>query len=358
MRIANPIYDVVFKYLMEDSKAAKILLSTLLRQNIVELDFLPQEMSIDIGKPQKSQEEMLIEKHSITIYRMDFSAKIQTSEGEKQIIIELQKARLKEDITRFRSYLGKQYQNSDLFVWVKDSKKYKAGIPIYAIYFLGYELQKYQDIPVVLIENQVTDRFTEEILDKNEVFVNSLFHEGMIINIPALKGKRRDELEKLLSIFDQSNREENFHILNVNESDFDSEKSLIIRRLQAAIQSKEMREKMLAEDTVLSEIEDLERALDKAEAALEKNNKEMMKMSFELEKVNLDLEKERKLREEERQQKELAEQKAKEERQQKEALENRLVGAVKNLVSQGFEAVMIAQILGISENQVKSILES
>ena len=38
MKIANPIYDVVFKYLMEDSKCAKILLSALINLEIVELE--------------------------------------------------------------------------------------------------------------------------------------------------------------------------------------------------------------------------------------------------------------------------------------------------------------------------------
>ena len=47
MEIANPIYDVVFKYLMEDHKVAKIILSTLTQLNIVSLELLPQELSVD-----------------------------------------------------------------------------------------------------------------------------------------------------------------------------------------------------------------------------------------------------------------------------------------------------------------------
>jgi hypothetical protein len=35
MIIANPIYDVVFKYLMEDTEIAKGLLSTILKTDIV-----------------------------------------------------------------------------------------------------------------------------------------------------------------------------------------------------------------------------------------------------------------------------------------------------------------------------------
>lgn len=38
--IANPIYDSVFKYLMEDDRVAKILLSALLKKEIVELQYV------------------------------------------------------------------------------------------------------------------------------------------------------------------------------------------------------------------------------------------------------------------------------------------------------------------------------
>jgi hypothetical protein len=43
MLIANPIYDVVFKYLMEDNKIAKILISKILNEEIIELNAKPQE---------------------------------------------------------------------------------------------------------------------------------------------------------------------------------------------------------------------------------------------------------------------------------------------------------------------------
>jgi hypothetical protein len=37
MYIANPIYDVVFKYLMEDNKVAKKLISTIIGEKIIEI---------------------------------------------------------------------------------------------------------------------------------------------------------------------------------------------------------------------------------------------------------------------------------------------------------------------------------
>jgi len=50
MQIANPIYDTVFKYLLEDNDAAKLLISTIISEEIVKLDFMPQESILDIEK--------------------------------------------------------------------------------------------------------------------------------------------------------------------------------------------------------------------------------------------------------------------------------------------------------------------
>jgi hypothetical protein len=46
VRIANPIYDVVFKYLLDDEKAARLLLSALLGKEVLELQFRPTEVQI------------------------------------------------------------------------------------------------------------------------------------------------------------------------------------------------------------------------------------------------------------------------------------------------------------------------
>jgi hypothetical protein len=44
MQIANPLYDTVFKYLLEDEPVAKLFLSALLEREIEELTYNPQEM--------------------------------------------------------------------------------------------------------------------------------------------------------------------------------------------------------------------------------------------------------------------------------------------------------------------------
>ena len=41
--VANPIYDSVFKYLMEDNRVAKTVLSALLKKEVVEVEMRKHE---------------------------------------------------------------------------------------------------------------------------------------------------------------------------------------------------------------------------------------------------------------------------------------------------------------------------
>ena len=100
------------------------------------------------------------------------------------------------------------------------------------------------------------------------VFANIGSYEGIIINIPAISKKNRDEIEKLLCIFDQENRSENHHIMNVQEVDYPEKFRPIIRRLQAAAQEKDVKDIMIVEDDFLSEINEYEHRI--AESNLQK----------------------------------------------------------------------------------------
>ena len=99
MLIANPIYDVVFKYMMEDLKVAKTFISAIIGEQVQKLDFCPQEQTTKYKEG------------SLTVVRMDFLARIKTAEGYKSVIIEMQKALLSSDLRRFRRYVGSQYQS-------------------------------------------------------------------------------------------------------------------------------------------------------------------------------------------------------------------------------------------------------
>ena len=43
MEVANPIYDVVFKHLMQDDRAARLLVGEIARLDVASLELRPQE---------------------------------------------------------------------------------------------------------------------------------------------------------------------------------------------------------------------------------------------------------------------------------------------------------------------------
>jgi hypothetical protein len=271
MQIANPIYDVVFKYLMEDSKVAKLIISSIINETIVSLEIRPQEF---ISHPEDDYIKTWEGKdlRHFTVYKLDFSAKIKTETGFKLVIIEIQKAKYPSDIMRFRKYLGEQYANKENFYSIiENNKEIRKALPIISIYFLGHNLDKISGIPVIKTERKYIDVSTGNIISEKEDFIESLTHDSYVIQIPALKEKRRNELEILLSVFDQSNRTSDNHILNVKQEDFPDIHRDIIRRLQKAVIDKEMRKKMDLEDTMLEDLENMVRAIERQAQLIEEN---------------------------------------------------------------------------------------
>lgn len=148
--IANPIYDTVFKYLMEDLSIAKELIQEIIHEEILHLEPKPQESMVTLGEKEVSTERIT----SFTVYRLDYLAIIKTNDGEKKVLIELQKAKLSTDIMRFRKYLGEQYTRDPY--------------PIITIYFLGYPLD--EGLPKVLEVNRVfRDRIKNQTLERKKM---------------------------------------------------------------------------------------------------------------------------------------------------------------------------------------------
>jgi hypothetical protein len=270
VQIANPVYDVVFKYMMEDNTVAKLLVSSIIGEDVVSLEPRPQEHTRE-----KNKEKNKGEIPNLTVYRLDFSAKIKLSDGRhKVIIIEMQKAELPTDIMRFRRYLGEQYIDSENRI--TDNEEIEA-MQIYAIYFLGKELGVY-DTPVLSVSPEVKDVSTGEIVGEKNKFIEGLNHKSWIIQISCLKARRRNELEQLLSVFDQSNRTSDHHILNVRDEDFPEKLRPIIRRLKGAASDSTVKKQMKEEDEIFKYLRDAARIeankmLKEKDKALEENKK-------------------------------------------------------------------------------------
>ncbi|HPX75399.1 MAG TPA: hypothetical protein PLW77_02325, partial [Bacteroidales bacterium] len=125
---------------------------------------------------------------------------------------------------------------------------------IYCIYLLNYDIGL-SNSPVIKVDSIVSDQATgEELSNKNE-FIQSLNHKSWIVQIKQLKENRRNDLENLLSIFDQDNITKDNHILNVNSENFSEEHKHIVRKLQEAYVSSEIRDEMKMEDDYFKELE-------------------------------------------------------------------------------------------------------
>ncbi len=266
MFIANPIYDTVFKYMMSDTKVAKIFLSAIIEEKIVELDFASTERSL---KPGAKRSDINRELEELVVCRFDFAAKIKTGSGEyKTVTIELQKAKFATDIMRFRRYLGVLYQDADN---TSDKQRLKAR-QIYCIYLLNYDIGL-SNSPVIKVDHIVSDQATgEELSNKNE-FIQSLNHKSWIVQIRQLKENRRNDLENLLSIFDQDNITKDNHILNVNSENFSKEHKHIVRKLQEAYASSQVRDEMIMEDDYFKELEVKDDIIEEQKKKLVKNAK-------------------------------------------------------------------------------------
>lgn len=274
MRIANPIYDSVFKYLLDDNELAKLLLSTILGEEIIELAFSPQEHNAKMEYPRH-----------FTVYRLDFAATIKNAAGEtRKVLIEVQKAKLATDIMRFRRYLGEQYKSPNNAV--EDASGGKQALPLLTIYFLGHGLE-HCTAPVIHVKRECRDVSTGEALAQKETFIESLTHDSYVIQIPHLGEHKRNAVEELLQIFNQKHITADKHILEINETDIRERYRPVLRRLQRAIAEREVEDAMDIEDDILTELQGLERTIAKAQADAEKERVAKEQARVETEKERL-----------------------------------------------------------------------
>ena len=262
MRIANPIYDVVFKYLLDDEKVARLLLSALLGKEVLELEFRPTEVQHEGAGPDGAQ---------LLVLRMDFAATLRLEDGcRKLVLIEIQKARSAWDVQRFRRYLGSNYASPENVYLDPDGKK--QPLPILTIYFLGEGLDCV-DVPVLTINRHYRDVATGDELSVTDPFVEALTHDSIVVQINRLKNRRRTELERLLEVFDQglASRSDP-HLLDILEENFPERHREVLRRLLRAGAEQEVRDKMDVEDDILAAFQDQAReSADLRQALIEKD---------------------------------------------------------------------------------------
>ncbi len=268
MEVANPIYDVVFKYLLEDVRVARTILSALLKQDVLSVEPRAHEYT---GKRHQT----------LSMYRVDFAARVRQQDGsDQQVLIEIQKSWVPTETLRFRQYLGVQYEDKRNI----DDDGY--GLPMVAVYILGHKVGDIEE-PVLYVKHEAKD-YDGNIVTRGlpDPFVSSLTHDSIIVQVPRLHGRINNRLDEVLSVFDQTQaNEENQHTLLLDESRYDEDDrdmQLILRRLLEAAASSDMRYEMNVEDEYFSQLE-------KNETDLLVKDKEIAEQRAQLAEKNAEL---------------------------------------------------------------------
>ena len=272
IQIANPIYDSVFKYLMEDERIAKTLLSALLKKEVVAVEMRRNEYTNGV-------------RDNISMFRIDFGAHVKEPDGTiRLVLIELQKTWLETETLRFRQYLGAQYSNPENVP--SENNKDGYAIPMVAIYLLGHRVGDI-NVPVLYVKHKAYDYDGNVVTDGiPDPFVESLIHDSIIVQIPLLHGQVNNRLEKVLSVFDQSQKNgSDRHVLNVNDTPFDDDDDMqyLLRRLLMAAANAQLRQDMNVEDEYFKALEDRDTALMMKDKKLAEQAEQLEQNKAELE---------------------------------------------------------------------------
>ena len=311
--IANPIYDTVFKYLMEDERIARILLSALLKKNVVKVE-------------QRPHEYVNVSRTDISMFRIDFGATIREEDGrEHLVLIELQKTWLETETLRFRQYLGVQYSRKENIV---EESEDKHALPMVAVYLLGHRVGDFTT-PVIYVNHKTYDYDGREIVrHRPDPFVESLTHDSIIVQIPLLRGRVTNRLEKLLSVFRQTgDSRQDRQTLRVEEDTYagDADMEYILRRLVSAAANPEVRQDMNVEDEFFKAIEDRDTTILLREKTIQEQGMKIEEQGMML------VEKDKMLEEKDR------------------AIGN----AIRRMLSQGMDVTTVASLMDLSEEMVR-----
>ena len=327
IHVANPIYDSVFKYIMEDERIAKTILSALLKKEVVHVTVRPHEYSNTT-------------RDTLSMFRIDFATTVREKEGneikDRIVLIELQKTWLNTETLRFRQYLGAQYNNKNN---IREADEKGFAYPMVAVYLLGHKVGNIKE-PIVYVNHDVFDYNGNVVAEGNaEPFVESLTHNSIIVQIPRLQGNVNNRLEKVLSVFDQTNVEgDTQQVLKIDEDKYadDNDMMYVLHKLTAAAANSEMRQDMNVEDEFYKAIEDRDTAIMQRDKILKKQSEQLSQQSEQLS-----------------QQSEQLSQQSEQLSQQSEQLKN----MAKALSASGLSNDQISQMTGMSVAEVTHLLE-
>ncbi|MGM9760335.1 MAG: hypothetical protein ACI30I_09550, partial [Parabacteroides sp.] len=319
---------------------ARTLISALLKKKVVHLE-------------QRAHEYVNTTRNNISMFRIGFVATIREDGGhEHQVLIELQKTWLETETLRFGQYLGVQYNRKENVVGTgKDTH----ALPVVSVYILGHRVDGFP-VPVVYVDHKAYD-FDDKLLESEEPtpFVDSLTrNSSIIVQIPLLHGRVNNRLEQILSVFDQTRvKGDNKQIIEVDHDEYagDAEMEYIVKRLLSAASNLEVRQEMNVEDEFYKAIEDRDTAIMARDKTIDEQEKTIDEQGRTIDEQGKALvEKDKVINEKD---------KALNEKDQ--ALNEKdklLTNAIEGMLGKGMDMATVASILGLTEAEVKSFVET
>ncbi len=301
--IPNPIYDVVFRYLMQDYDSAMIILSTLINEKIKKLDFQPltftkkttvteynEQVEQKINKHFEKEKQKIIADNSLSeldkniaiseitikdpvtgkdvkLLHLDFAAVIEKENGEEEMVmIELQKVAIETDIFRFKQYISENFQKKRKINKIDPDTEQEIEIELpyrlIPIFILNFKIE--DEISDLMIKTRQikTGVFTDKEIDKRNEFIDHLSYELYVAQLPYLQQIEKLDLENneykqklfaLLKLFDQrAKKTDNEYRLRLFRRMFPGFLDRVIKRLQTAdIDNPNLEKQMQAEDHYL-----------------------------------------------------------------------------------------------------------
>ena len=343
--VANPIYDCVFKFLMEDERIAKTVLSALLKKEVVSVEM-------------RRHEHPNVTRDKISMFRIDFAAQVKEDDGTvRLILIELQKTWVDTETLRFRRYLAAQYNAEENMVKEGELKGY--AVPMIAVYLLGHRVGDI-DKAVVYVTHNAFD-YDGKVVEggMQDPFINSLIHDSIIVQIPLLHGKINNRLDRVLSVFDQSQRDaKNQQIVCLDEKEYagDSDMMYILHRLGLAAMDADVRQEMNDEDEFYSVLEARDTQVMKLNEQLTEKRRQLNEKNAQLNEQNAQLsEQKAQLNEQKVQLSEKTVRLAEAEAQLKEQ-KKQVKAMAKAMISNGMTIQAVAKMMNKSEEEINNLL--
>ena len=127
---------------------------------------------------------------------------------------------------------------------------------------------------VLKVAREYVDAVTGDRLAQREEFVEALTHDCYVVQVSRLPAQRRNDLEKLLSVFDQDLRAgDSRHTLELDAARMPERYAPVLRRLQLATASPELRHSMLTEDEIVGAWEQVHREHREQQEAIANNRR-------------------------------------------------------------------------------------